>query len=263
MLFDRKNLPALLLWTAFIVLLCGLGQLTAPASGTRSFFAQRDESPLDADSIAAIYQQVEQSVVGVMNVSDDGAGNLTLASGSGVILTADGYIVTNYHVVAQATELSVSLADGRSVAARLIGAEPAGDLALLKAELEHLTPATLGSSGELRVGDLVFPIGNPGGEQFARSMTMGLVSGLDRKLVLADGNLYTLLQTDAAINPGNSGGPLVNREGVVVGINSAKIVDADFEGMGFAIPADTVQAFLQTCLPQVFSRTGSAGKKAE
>ena len=204
--------------------------------------------------IRDIYEMISPAVVGVIAVSEtqpqQNAGELQIGSGSGLIFSADGYIITNYHVVANARELSVSLADGRIAEASLVGAEPAGDLALLKVELTGLPTARFGDSDALCVGDVVFPIGNPGGEQFARSMTMGLISGIDRQMLLADGNLYSLLQTDAAINPGNSGGPLVNCDGEVIGVNSAKIVDADFEGMGFAIPINTVRVFIDATLPE-------------
>ena len=107
----------------------------------------------------------------------------------------------------------------------------------------------------------VFAIGNPGGEQFARSLTMGVISGVERQLLLSDGYEYNLLQTDAAINPGNSGGPLVDCHGCVIGINSVKIVDADFEGMGFAIPINTVRQVLEEDDPDLFSQAAFAKEK--
>lgn len=236
-----------------IVFIIGLFFLAASHQGMRSFFMPPDERAGDSLSfIAEIYKRVAPSVVGVESLRDDGAGSVALGSGSGVIVNADGYIVTNYHVVADATGISVTLADGRCGDALLIAGDAGLDLALLATDLTGLVPAELGRSDCLQVGDVVFPIGNPGGEQFARSMTMGLISGLDRQLAMTEGSLEALLQTDAAINPGNSGGPLVDCRGVVIGINSAKIVDADVEGMGFAIPADTVRAFLASALPAVF-----------
>ena len=238
-----------------IILIAALSILTAFHQGTRSLFVKPDERAGDSLSfIADIYKRVAPSVVGVESLHDDGAGSVVLGSGSGVIIDSDGYIVTNYHVVAEAANISVNLMDGRSGNAVLIAGDAGLDLALLETDLTDLVAAELGRSGCLQVGDVVFPIGNPGGEQFARSMTMGLISGLDRQLAMSEGSLEALLQTDAAINPGNSGGPLVDCRGVVIGINSAKIVEADFEGMGFAIPADTVRAFLESALPAVFTQ---------
>ncbi|MEG1662299.1 MAG: trypsin-like peptidase domain-containing protein, partial [Clostridiales bacterium] len=158
----------------------------------------------------------------------------------GVIISAKGYIVTNYHVIADAVALDVYLSDGRKASGQLIGSDSSVDLALLKIDLPDLAVAKLGNSDNLAVGQLAFAIGNPGGAQFTRSMTMGLISGLNRELELPDGNIYNLIQTDAAINPGNSGGPLVDIYGEVIGITSIKIVDTYFEGMGFAIPIATV-----------------------
>jgi len=177
---------------------------------------------------------------------------LTLGSGSGVIISEDGYIVTNYHVIANALEVEVILADGRRADAAIIAEAPMDDLALLKIELEALSVAVLGDSEEVRVGQLVFPIGNPGGAQFSRSMTMGVISGVDREVELSAGRLAHLLQTDAAINPGNSGGPLVDCSGCVIGINSIKIVDPEFESMGFAIPINRVVEILQPMCPAAF-----------
>lgn len=253
MFIRRGRLRLLFIMIPFAIATIALLQLTVSPEGERSFFAQTDERGDDRLSfIADIYRRVAPSVVGIESLRDDEAGSVSLGAGSGVIVSEQGFIVTNYHVVAGASALTVTLADGRSSEAMLIASDEKADLALLHVELDGLLPAELGLSGELQVGDVVFPIGNPGGEQFARSMTMGLISGIDRRLALSEGSLEALLQTDAAINPGNSGGPLVDCRGVVVGINSAKIVDEDFEGMGFAIPADTVRAFLETALPAVF-----------
>ena len=211
-----------------------------------SFFDSKDELSKESqvfDFIGDIYDKVSPSVVGVSSLGGDGD-PAVIGSGSGLIVSQEGYIVTNYHVIAGASTLLITLSDGRSTSGTVVGSEPENDLALLWVSLPDLSAAFLGDSDALRVGDVVFPIGNPGGEQFARSMTMGLLSGINREMLLDDGNLYLLLQTDAAINPGNSGGPLVNTKGEVVGINSVKIVDADFEGMGFAIPINTVRAFI-------------------
>ncbi|MDO4733481.1 MAG: trypsin-like peptidase domain-containing protein [Bacillota bacterium] len=177
---------------------------------------------------------------------------LVLGSGSGVIVSGRGYIVTNHHVVAKAIEVEVILADGRRANAEIIAEVPFDDLALLKIDLPELPVAVLGDSSVVRVGQMVFPIGNPGGAQFARSMTMGVISGVDREVELSQGKLVNLLQTDAAINPGNSGGPLVDSAGRVIGINSIKIVDPEFESMGFAIPINRVIEVLRPLCPEAF-----------
>ena len=162
--------------------------------------------------------------------------------GSGVIFSEDGYIVTNQHVVDGATSLKVVTSDGTSYEAQLVGEDTQTDLAVLKIEAQGLTPAEFGSSEDLQVADEVMAIGNPGGLQLSSSVTMGYVSALNRAVTNSETG-YTLncIQTDAAINPGNSGGALVDMNGHVVGINSSKIAAVDYEGLGFAIPSDTVQ----------------------
>ena len=162
--------------------------------------------------------------------------------GSGIIISEDGYIVTNQHVVANATKLGVITSDGSSYEATLVGEDTQTDLAVVKIEAEGLTAAEFADSGDLQVGDEVMAVGNPGGLQLSSSVTFGYVSALDRP-VTSDETGYTIncIQTDAAINPGNSGGALVDMNGRVVGINSSKIVDTEYEGLGFAIPSDTVQ----------------------
>ncbi|MDR3542089.1 MAG: trypsin-like peptidase domain-containing protein [Desulfosporosinus sp.] len=173
-------------------------------------------------------------------------------SGSGFIIDAEnGYIVTNNHVIEGAQKLSVSLADGRNVDAKLVGADPRTDLAVIKInDTSNLTAVVLGDSSKLQVGEPVVAIGNPGGEEFAGSVTSGVVSATNRILDIQGESSFSLIQTDAAINPGNSGGPLVNYIGQVIGINSAKFQETGFEGMGFAIPITdalpTIQQLIQS-----------------
>ncbi|MDD5952412.1 MAG: trypsin-like peptidase domain-containing protein [Oscillospiraceae bacterium] len=161
------------------------------------------------------------------------------SEGSGVIATADGYIITNHHVVDGASSLKVTLPSGDTYDAKLIGSDSATDLALLKINASNLDAAEFGSSGELQVGDRVMAVGNPGGSEFQSSVTFGYVSALNRTVTTQSEYQITCIQTDAAINPGNSGGALVNTQGQVVGINSSKIVSTSYEGLGFAIPIDT------------------------
>lgn len=160
--------------------------------------------------------------------------------GSGIIFSADGHILTNDHVVADAKEILVSLPDGRSYEAKIVGKDDLSDLAVLKIEAEDLPVATLGNSNELRVGQQVIAIGNPLGQDY--SVSAGVISALERDLLIDPENnryLENMIQTDAAINPGNSGGPLLDLNGQVIGINTAIIQDA--QGIGFAIPASIAQ----------------------
>ncbi|KJS19976.1 MAG: hypothetical protein VR72_16750 [Clostridiaceae bacterium BRH_c20a] len=195
---------------------------------------------LDVSPVVTIAEQVGPTVVGVSNrgrVQDFFGGTSVeeRGSGSGVIIDDRGYIVTNFHVIEKASEIIVSLADGRKIEAELVGSDPRTDLAVLKVNAKDLPVAVLGDSTKIKTGELVVAIGNPLGIEFARSVTVGVVSATDRTLTIGD-RQFSLIQTDAAINPGNSGGALVNSQGHVIGINSAKLVISGVEGMGFAIP---------------------------
>ncbi len=161
-------------------------------------------------------------------------------AGSGFIISSDGYILTNYHVIEDSSEVSVETFDGSVYDAEVIGYDESNDIAVLKIDAENLKPVVIGDSGSLRVGDTVLAIGNPLGLEFQGSVTTGVISALNRTLDLSERRLK-LIQTDAAISPGNSGGALVNADGYVIGINSAKIAAGGVEGMGFAIPINTVR----------------------
>jgi Trypsin-like serine proteases, typically periplasmic, contain C-terminal PDZ domain len=193
--------------------------------------------------VVQIAKAVGPAVVGIANFQSSGSlfggGGLSEAgSGSGFIVDAQhGFIVTNNHVIAGAEKITVSLADGRNLNAKLVGADDRTDLAVVQiADTKNLTATQQGDSTKLQVGEPVVAIGNPGGQEFARSVTTGVVSATNRILDLPGEASFNLIQTDAAINPGNSGGPLVNYQGQVIGINSAKNQETGFEGMGFAIP---------------------------
>lgn len=166
----------------------------------------------------------------------------TSEEGSGIIYSEDGYIVTNYHVIEDAVgstsaAVTVTLSDDKEYEAEIVGGDEVTDLALLKIEETGLTPAKFGDSSELEVGELAIAIGNPLGQEFAGSVTVGYISALNRSIT-TDGRTYQLIQTDAAINPGNSGGALVNAKGEIIGINTAKITDTTVEGLGFSIPSN-------------------------
>lgn len=200
-----------------------------------------------------IASTVSDTVVGVSNMASmlgiDGSTSVVEAgAGSGVIVDSRGYIVTNNHVIDKSESIVVTLADGSQHAAKLVGSDAYTDIALLKINVDDLPAATLGNSDLLEVGDKAVAIGNPGGLDFAGSVTSGIISGLDRPLVTEEGIRFKLVQTDAAINPGNSGGALVNREGEVIGINTIKISEAGFEGMGFALPANLVKEIMAELL---------------
>ena len=168
---------------------------------------------------------------------------ITSGAGSGVIITADGYIVTNNHVIEDATSIKVTLADGTEYEAKLVATDEKADLAVIKIEATGLTPAAYGSSSELKVGETVVAVGNPLGE-LGGTVTSGIVSALEREMTIENTTMY-LLQTDTAINPGNSGGGLFNTSGQLVGIVNAKASGEEIEGLGFAIPIDTASAVIK------------------
>ncbi|MGI6164192.1 MAG: S1C family serine protease [Bacillota bacterium] len=190
-------------------------------------------------------EKVSPAVVGIVNTKSTydffGREYIRDTSGSGVIITSDGYIVTNNHVVSgDSRKLTVFLADGSTMAAKIVGTDPATDLAVIKIEGSELPTAVFGDSDKVKPGQLAIAIGNPLGMEFNRSVTAGVISGLDRVLSIGDGYVR-LIQTDAVINPGNSGGPLINSEAQVIGLNSAKLDVQAVEGMGFAIPSNQVK----------------------
>ncbi|MBQ7723613.1 MAG: trypsin-like peptidase domain-containing protein [Selenomonadaceae bacterium] len=163
--------------------------------------------------------------------------------GSGVIFKSDGYIITNNHVIAGAKEIIVSLSDGNSVNGTIIGTDEMTDIAVVKVDAKDLPVAELGDSDEVVVGEPAIAIGNPMGLEFQGSVTVGVISALNRTLDLNDRRVK-LFQTDAPISPGNSGGALVNADGEVIGINSIKLATNGVEGMGFAIPINTVKTIV-------------------
>ena len=188
----------------------------------------------DAFTIPQVYEKVKDSVVGII-VTQAGNSTVSQGSGTGIILSEDGYISTNAHVVEGATAIKVVLANEKEYQAELIGSDSRTDIAVIKIEETGLKPAEFGDSDSLVVGETVIAIGNPYGLELAGTVTSGIVSALNRQIVI-EAFYMTLIQTDASINPGNSGGPLVNTYGQVIGITSSKIVESGYEGIGFAIP---------------------------
>ena len=189
-----------------------------------------------------VYAKNVDAVVAVAAAYESTEG-LAEGTGSGFIISSDGYVVTNYHVIEGAKQVTVLSHSGEEMVAKIVGSDKNNDVAVLKVERENLPCVTLGSSDALSVGDQVAAIGNPLGELTA-TMTVGYISAKDR-IVNTDGTVYNMLQTDAAINSGNSGGPLFNMNGEVVGITTAKYsgnsAGASIEGLGFALPMDDVK----------------------
>lgn len=165
--------------------------------------------------------------------------------GTGVIVDSKGYILTNSHVVSdgKAIDVKVLFNDGTTTQGKVLWNDPKLDLAVVKVDKTGLTAAELGDSDQVRVGDIAIAIGNPLGLEFQKSVTQGIISGLDRTIQTENETMTGLMQTDASINPGNSGGPLLNEKGQVIGINSAKVSSA--EGIGFSIPINTAKPIIE------------------
>ena len=195
------------------------------------------------------------TVVGVLPEQRSALGTIPgqTVSGSGVIITSDGYILTNNHVIEETESVSIFLADGTELSASVVGTDPFADLAVLKAEGEMPAVAILGNSDALNVGETAIAIGSPLGD-FVNTVTVGVVSATGRSLEVRQGfQMEGLIQTDAAINQGNSGGPLVNLAGEVIGINTLVVrggISAPAEGLGFAIPVNTVRAIAEQIIEQ-------------
>ena len=191
-------------------------------------------------------EKVQPSVVGIVTYiqSNQSIFGGEQGQGSGIILSTDGYIVTNAHVISNASSVKVVLYDGSEYNATIVGEDEKTDLAVLKIEADNLTPAEFGNSDQMEIGEQVIAIGNPGGLELAGSVTVGYVSALNRPISTSTGNTIDCIQTDAAINPGNSGGALVNTYGQVIGINSQKIAATEFEGIGFAISINEAQPII-------------------
>ncbi len=197
-------------------------------------------------TVAQIVDKNENAVVEILMSGTQqnmwGQMQLVQGAGSGVIVREDGYIATNYHVIQGATKVQVTLHNGDSYSARIIGSDPANDIAVIKIDAKDLTVATIGDSSTVDVGDLAVAIGNPLG-QLGGTATTGIISALDRTLDV-EGTTLTLMQTDAAINGGNSGGGLFNSKGELIGIVESKASAVGVEGLAFALPINTVSPII-------------------
>ena len=203
--------------------------------------ASEDEAD-GALSLQEIYKKCIGSVVSITASAQSGK-----SSGTGIVLSADGYLITNHHVIENAQVIAVQTSDDRQFQASIIGSDEASDLAVLKVDATDLQPAEFGDSGKLAVGDRVVAIGDPLGAQLRGTMTSGIVSAINRDLEVNDRTM-TLIQTDAALNNGNSGGPLINCYGQVIGINTMKLrsyYSTTAEGLGFAIPMAVAKPILE------------------
>jgi serine protease Do len=206
-------------------------------------------SSLPKNSITRVAEIVGPAVVGISNNAENFLGRVVNQStGSGIIISQDGYIVTNQHVIEGANRIAVKLSgvETKPLNAVLIGVDKTSDIAVIKIDMKNLPTAKFGDSSKIRVGDTAIAIGNPLGEEFAGSVTQGIISATNRRIEVVDPytketTIYKVLQTDAAINPGNSGGPLCNELGEIIGINSIKMgYNQNVEGIGFAISSNEI-----------------------
>jgi S1-C subfamily serine protease len=242
-LFTASLMSAILASTGTVAIL-GSSIPTTPAASNPAANGRTVTTGESSDDITGVVAAARQSVV---TITADGVASSRFSPnsvpvsgvGSGVILTADGYILTNRHVVANSQGLTVAFADGSELPATIVRISDTTDLALIKVAASELHAASIGDSDALQVGQTAIAIGSPLGT-YTETVTRGIVSGLNREITVSDGatraqtTLRGLIQTDAAINPGNSGGPLLDGAGTVVGINTA--VASNAEGLGFAIP---------------------------
>lgn len=266
---------ALILSCAVISAACGFGGAILAQNGSRTGKTTVQQSNRTAATVnvkkvdgqtlmtpSEVYASTVNSVVSIncsaVSTNIFGQQTESASSGSGFIYTADGYIVTNQHVVANASSINVTLYNGDTYPATLVGSDSDYDVAVLKIDAKDLPAVTLGSSTDVNVGDTVLAIGNPLGE-LTFSMSQGIVSCVNRAINV-EGTPFNMIQVDASINPGNSGGPLMNLYGEVVGIVSAKYssyANTTVEGLGFAIPINDVQSIIKDIM-----ENGSVGNKA-
>lgn len=206
--------------------------------------SKEDMSVIDVAAIAA--DSIVEITTEIVGTSSRMQQYISEGAGSGVIISNKGEIVTNHHVIDGASKITVRLKDGTSYDAKVIGSDVKTDIAVIKIEANNLQPVVFGDSDTLKVGELAVAIGNPLG-QLGGTVTEGIISALDRQITI-DGETMTLLQTSAAINPGNSGGGLFNEAGELIGVVNAKSSGSDIEGLGFAVPVNTVKTVVDDIL---------------
>jgi S1-C subfamily serine protease len=221
-----------------------------------------------SDSLAldGLYEYCLPSYVAISIVKDNGGEGV----GSGIIITEDGYICTNYHVVEGADKITVLTSDNKKLSAEYIDGDEVNDIAVIKVSAKNLTAAKLGSSANTKIGERVMAIGTPFSISYAGSMTAGYISGIDRQYAVKNDNgtvnkILKLIQTDTSVNPGNSGGPLFNMNGEVIGVVTLKIAGSNYEGMGFVLPIDGVKDMIFDIIENgkiTDSNAGSAVKGA-
>ncbi len=242
---------------------------TETSNGNNGIY-KKVEITQSTSPVEAISEKVSPSIVGIQitvparsdygfffDLEENGVGY-----GSGIIIRKDGYILTNNHVIEGAVtgQLSNKLIDGAKIEvvlpgdkdklykAQIVGRDSKTDIAILKIDLDNLMAVEIGNSDEVKTGELAVAIGNPGGMDYMGSVTAGIISGINRTIVMENGQELKLIQTDAAINPGNSGGALVNSKGQVIGINTIKIAATDVEGIGFAIPINKANEIAESLI---------------
>lgn len=244
----------------------GLGSTINVGNRSSSIINVNNVNTEEEMSAAEIYAAYVNSTVGIKTETTTnyfGHTTTSATAGSGFILTADGYIVTNYHVIENAQKIQVTTYDNTSYNALLVGYDESNDIAVLKIEAENLTPVVIGDSSNMNVGDDVVAIGNPLGE-LTFSLTGGKVSALNREVTTSDGVTMELIQTDCAINSGNSGGALFNMHGEVIGITNAKYStssssEASIDNIGFAIPISNVIDIIESIIEKGYVSTPYIG----
>ncbi|HHV59263.1 MAG TPA: PDZ domain-containing protein [Clostridiaceae bacterium] len=230
--------------------------------------------------VSVVAEMVSPSIVGIRSIPKQrsytssfeffffGEQQASPSEGSGIIISSDGYILTNHHVISNVIDNMGQMTDGAKIEvylpnqmdkpyeATIVDWDRKTDLAVLKIDASELPEAKLGDSDKLKVGEIAIAIGNPGGLEYMGSVTSGVISGLNRKVIVEDRELR-LIQTDAAINPGNSGGALVNARGEVIGVNTVKMASVEYEGLGFAIPINTAKEIAESLI----NKTPIAGRE--
>ena len=249
----NKVLSLIAVATVFTMVGTGIGATAMQTNALAEATPQAEEidtADYSASPAVAVYEKCSESVVGVITYSESysrATGNVEkteVGEGSGIVISDDGYILTNNHVIADGNYYEALLSSGDKVEAELVGADSGTDIAVLHVEGQTLKAIEIGTSTDLKVGETVIAIGNPGGSVLANTVTQGIVSALERDMAKAFTRDVKTIQHDAAINPGNSGGALLNTKGQLVGINTLKYTGSTYssttyEGLGFAIPIDT------------------------